>query len=70
MDKYLMIIMIFLVVTMPISFIDIGTGEIKENPRLDLFYGAIAGLFIIIVYGSYKDRKARQRANAKRRGKK
>ncbi len=68
MDKYLMVILIFMIVTIPISMVDPSTGE----PRfiLPLFYGAIAGIAIIVVYSSYTERKQRQKANAKRRARK
>ena len=62
-----MIVMIFLIVSMPISFVDISSGQIREQPLLLLFYTSIGGIAIIIVYSSYKDRKERREANAKRR---
>ncbi|MBA4452790.1 MAG: hypothetical protein H2B00_05890 [Nitrosopumilaceae archaeon] len=70
MDKYLMVIMIFLIVSLPISFFEPTTGDLRDPPLLILFYGSIAGIFIIIVYSSYKERQERRAANAKRRGKK
>lgn len=70
MDKYLTIVMIFLIVGIPIAFISPTTGEIREQPFLLLFYGSIAGIAIIVIYDSYKTRKAKQKANAKRRSKK
>jgi len=69
-DKYLLVIMIFLIVTIPISLIDPGTGGIREQPRFELFYISIAGICVIVLYSSYKERKARQKANVKRRSKK
>ena len=62
-----MVILIFMFVTIPIAFVSPTTGEIRERPFLELFYGAIAGIIIIILYSSYKDKKARQAANARRR---
>ncbi|NIM25723.1 MAG: hypothetical protein GTN35_02720 [Nitrososphaeria archaeon] len=70
MDKYLMVIMIFLIVSLPISFFEPTTGDLRDPPLLVLFYGSIGGIFVIIVYSSYKERKQRQKANQKRRGKK
>ena len=70
MDKYLTIILIFMVVGIPIAFVDVTEGGFKESPRLDVFYGSIAGIIIIFVYSSYKDKKERQKGNAKRRAKK
>jgi len=57
-------------VSLPISFISPTTGDLREEPLLLLFYGSIAGIFIIIVGSSYRERKERQKANAKRRSKK
>ncbi len=69
-DKYLLVIMIFLIVSIPISLLDPDTGGLREQPRFELFYAAIAGISIIFLYSSYKERKARQKANAKRRSRK
>ena len=70
MDKYLLIVMIFLIVTIPISLISYDTGQILENPNLLYFYASIAGISAIILYSSYKERKQRQKDNIKRRSKK
>ncbi len=70
MDKYLMVIVIFLIVSIPIAFVSPTTGEIREQPLIPLFYGSIAGISIIVIYSSYRNRKERQAANAKRRSKK
>ncbi len=69
-DKYLLVIVIFLIVSIQISFISPATGEIREQPYILLFYASIAGISIIVLYSSYKERKARQKANVKRRSKK
>ena len=65
-----MVILGFLVVGIPIAFVSPGTGEIREQPYIPLFYGSIGGICLIIIYSSYKDRKERQKFNAKRRSKK
>ena len=65
-----MIVMMFLIVGIPIAFVSPTTGEIREQPYIPLFYGSIAGISIIVLYNSYKSRKERQKANAKRRSKK
>ena len=65
-----MIILIFMFVTIPIAFVEPSSGQIREQPLIPLFYGAIAGIAIIVVYSSYKERKERQKANARRRAKK
>ena len=70
MDKYLLVVMIFLIVTIPIAFITPATGEIREQPLIPLFYASIAGISVIIIYSSYKERKQRQKDNIKRRSKK
>ncbi len=66
-DKYLTVILIFMIVGIPISFVSPTTGEIREQPYIGLFYISIAGIIIIVLYSSYKERKERQKANAKRR---
>ena len=58
----------FMVVTIAIAFVDPATGEGRFI--VPLFYSGIAGIAIIVVYSSYKDRKERRKANAKRRSKK
>ncbi|AJW70137.1 MAG: hypothetical protein ACW9W3_05270 [Candidatus Nitrosopumilus sp. bin_68KS] len=70
MDKYLLIILIFMVVTIPIAFVEPSSGEFRDPPLIPLFYAAIAGIIIILVYSSYKEKKERQKANAKRRSRK
>jgi len=70
MDKYLLVILIFMVVTIPIAFVEPSSGQFRDPPLIPLFYAAIAGIIIILVYSSYKDRKDRQKANAKRRSRK
>ncbi|MBT8242115.1 MAG: hypothetical protein HKO48_01855 [Nitrosopumilus sp.] len=70
MDKYLVVILIFMVVTIPIAFVEPSSGEFRDPPLIPLFYAAIAGIIIIFVYNSYKERKERQKANAKRRSRK
>jgi len=69
-DKYLLIIFIFLIVSTALSFVSPATGEIREQPIIPQFYGSIAGMIIIVLYSSFKERKARQKDRAKRRSKK
>ncbi len=59
-----------MVVTIPIAFVEPATGELRDPPLIPLFYAAIAGIAIIVLYSSYQDRKERQKANAKRRARK
>ncbi len=70
MDKYLLVMLAFMVVSIPIAFISPTDGMLRDPPLILLFYAAIAGIAIIIVYSSYKDRKIRQRENRRRRSKK
>lgn len=65
-----MIVMIFLIVTIPIAFISPATGKIYDQPLIPLFYTAIGGISIIIIYSSYKDRKRKQKDKINRRSKK
>ena len=67
MDKYLTVLLIFMVVGIPIAFVSLTTGEIRDHPLLVLFYGSIAGMILILFYGGYKDKKERQALNAKRK---
>ena len=66
-DKYLMVILIFLFVSIPISFVDPGTGQVRDPPIIPLFYASIGGIIIIILYNSFKERKERQKENARKR---
>ena len=66
MDKYLTILLIFMVVTIPIAWIQ-WDGEIRQQPILPLFYGAIGGIIVILFYSGYKDKKAREKLNAERK---
>ena len=70
MDKYLLVLLMFMVVGIPIAFVSPTTGEVREQPFIPLFYGSIGGIIIIVLYSSYKEKKERQKANARRRSKK
>jgi len=59
-----------MVVTIPIAFVEPSTGDLRDPPLIPLFYAAIAGIAIIVLYSSYKERKEHQKANVKRRSKK
>jgi len=69
-DKYLLVILIFMIVSIPISFVNPASGELLDPPIIILFYPAVAGIGIILLYSSYKEKKDRQRDNAKRRSRK
>ena len=59
-----------MIVTIPIAFVEPLTGEFRDPPLILMFYAAIAGIAIIILYSSYKERQERRKANAKRRARK
>ena len=59
-----------MVVTIPIAFVEPSSGDFRDPPLIPLFYASIAGIIIILVYSSYKEKKERQKANAKRRSRK
>ena len=65
-----MVILGFMVASIPISFINPTSGEFRNPPDIVLFYLAVAGIAIIILYSSYKERKERQKDNARRRSRK
>ncbi len=65
-----MVILVFMIVTIPIAFVEPSSGQIRDPPLIPLFYAAIAGIIIIFVYSSYKAKKEREKGNAKRRAKK
>ena len=69
MDKYLLVVMGILMVGIPIAFVSPTTGEIRDQPFIPLFYASIGGIIVIVVYSSYKQKKATQRANRERRRK-
>jgi len=59
-----------MVVTIPIAFFEPSTGELRDPPFFTLMWAAIAGIIIIVLYSSFKERKERSKANAKRRARK
>ena len=69
MDKYLMIVLGFLMIGIPIAFVSPTTGELREQPFIPLFYASIGGIIAVIIYGGYKGKKERQKANRERRRK-
>ena len=69
MDKYMMVVLGFLMVGIPIAFISPTTGELREQPFILLFYASIGGIIAVVVYSGYKGKKARQQANRERRRK-
>ena len=56
-----------MVVGIPIAWVSPMTGEIREQPLLPLFYGSIGGMIVILFYSGYKEKKEREKINAKRK---
>jgi len=69
MDKYMLIVIGFLMIGIPIAFLSPTTGELREEPFIPLFYASIGGIIVVVVYSSYKAKKERQKANRERRRK-
>ncbi len=67
MDKYLTVILIFLFVGIPISFVSPTTGEIRDPPLYVLFWASIGGIVVLFLYDSYKTRQQRQLTRDKRK---
>jgi len=53
MDKYLMVVLVFLFGGMAIS-------ATQDPPKWIMFYIMVAGSIFVIIYSSYKDRKMRR----------
>ncbi|HSB50699.1 MAG TPA: hypothetical protein VLC72_05165 [Nitrosopumilaceae archaeon] len=60
MDKYLLIVLMFLIAGMIIAVT-------KEIPEWGLFYSMLAGALIVIFYSSWKGRKEQKELRKKRR---
>ena len=69
MDKYILVLLGVLVMGIPIAFVSPDTGELRPQPFLGLFYASIGGIIAVIIYGSYKAKKEREKANRERRRK-
>ena len=67
MEKVLLIVLGFLIVGLPIAFLEPNTGELREPPLYALFWASIGGIIIVIVYSSYKAKKERAKANRERK---
>ena len=65
-----MVILVFMIVSIPISFVNPVSGQLLDPPIIILFYPALAGIAIILLYSSYKEKKDRQKDNARRRSRK
>ena len=69
MDKYLLVLLGVLTIGIPIAFVSPDTGELRPQPFIGLFYASIGGIIAVIIYGSYKAKKQRQKENRERRRK-
>ena len=69
MDKYILVLLGVLVMGIPIAFVSPDTGELRPQPFIGLFYASIGGIIAVIIYGSYKAKKQRQKDNRERRRK-
>jgi len=65
----MMVVLGFLVVGIPIAFMQPDTGELRDQPLYLLFYAASGGIIEVIMYNGYKGKKARQQAKRERRRK-
>ena len=65
----MMVVLGFLVVGIPIAFMEPDTGELRDQPLYLLFYASIGGIIAVIIYSGYKGKKERQKANRERRRK-
>ena len=66
-DRYLAVLMAFMVAGIPISLVSPTTGHLREPPLLPLFYASIAGIAAIVLYGAYRERQRRRAENARRK---
>ena len=69
MGKYLSIVLAMMIVTMAIAFVSPYEGDIRPEPIYPLFWASVAGAVVVIIYGSYQNRKAQQQLRRERRKK-
>ena len=69
MDKYMMVVLGFLMIGIPIAFLSPTTGELREQPFFPLFWASIGGIIAVLIYSGYKGKKERQKVNRERRRK-
>ena len=67
MDKYLLVVLAFMIVGIPIAFFEPSDGTLRDPPLFLLFWASVGGICVIVVYGSYKDRQQRKKENRERR---
>ena len=69
MGKYLSIVLAMMIVSMAIAFFSPLDGSIREEPFYPLFWVSVGGAVVLIIYSSYKNRKAQQQLRRERRKK-
>ncbi|MGQ0376148.1 MAG: hypothetical protein ACT4OW_01420 [Nitrososphaerota archaeon] len=63
MDKYLIMVLMFLIAGM-------GIAVTRDPPVIVMFYTMLGGAVFVIIYSAMKDRKTRKDLNKNRRSKK
>ncbi|MBM3895004.1 MAG: hypothetical protein FJ359_01025 [Thaumarchaeota archaeon] len=63
MDKYLIMVLMFLIAGM-------GIAVTRDPPVIVMFYTMLGGAILVIIYSAMKDRKARRDLNKSRKSKK
>lgn len=63
MDKYLIMVLMFLIAGM-------GIAVTRDPPVIVMFYTMLGGAVLVIIYSAMKDRKARRDINKSRKSKK
>jgi len=63
MDKYLIMVLMFLIAGM-------GIAVTRDPPVIVMFYTMLGGAILVIIYSAMKDRKARRDINKSRKSKK
>lgn len=60
MDKYLMVVLVFLIAGM-------GIAITRSPPVLPMFYAMLAGAVVVIMYSAWRARRQAQRERRERR---
>lgn len=63
MDKYLIIVLMFLIAGM-------GIAITRDPPVIVMFYTMLGGAVFVIIYTAFKERKERKNLNKNRKSKK
>ena len=58
-----------MIVSMAIAFLSPLDGSIRDEPFYPLFWVSVGGAIVVIIYSSYKNRKAQQELRRERRKK-